>query len=58
VSFEVRWFDEDDRMNPKNRSNGFAGEFVYNKRRWNGPASWGISITSLLPAIDVIQSLH
>jgi hypothetical protein len=38
VSFEVRWFDVDDRVNLKNRSNGFAGEFVRNKAQmeWSG----------------------
>ena len=38
VSFEVRWFGVDERVNLKNRAAGFAGEFVYNQAQmeWSG----------------------
>lgn len=38
VSFDVRWFDVDDRVNLKNRANGFAGEFVRGQAQmeWSG----------------------
>lgn len=41
VSFEVRWFGVDDRVNVKNPGNGFAGEFVRNQAQMAWTATSG-----------------
>ena len=41
VSFDVRWSGVDDRVNVKNRTNGFAGEFVRNAAQMEWTATAG-----------------
>ena len=41
VSFEVRWFGVDDRVNINNPSNGFAGEYVRGQARMEWTATVG-----------------
>jgi hypothetical protein len=41
VSFEVRWFGVDDRVNIKNKSNGFAGEYVRGQAQMEWTATVG-----------------
>lgn len=52
VSFEVQWFDVDDRLNLKNPANGFAGEYVRGKARM----AWTATVGDLQYVSDPIET--